>query len=212
MIRPWTWGPRWVQCPEVLVLLCHYISLIVLVKSVSSSFSARIDVFKGWRTGFTYETLTSISPERASVNSCKGCNVRFTDSNTSRSCQEGTRCCVFRSAERTSDLARYCSKTLHHLLLRAPPGWAFCNEWVLWEVVLLSVPSPASSWETSHHFLQSAAAKKTIFGHWIYRHNVLSQITSYGLCYFSVAFGCFFLRSHIHTTEKWTVVAMMARF
>lgn len=127
---------------------------------MSSSFSARTDT----------KHSPSFPPERASVNSCIGCNARFTDSSTYRSCQEGTRGLVFRSAGRTSHMSHRRSKTLSIIfwvrvrVIKTPPDSAFWDEWVFWEVVLLlcffqcHVLLPAVG-EMSTNILQSPAAR-----------------------------------------------------
>lgn len=87
------------------------LDLIDRVRSKSSSCTATTDVSKRWRTGFT-EMFTYCSPDRASVKSVSGLSVLLSASRTSTSCHVGTRCLVYRSEERTCEIAGSCSSTL----------------------------------------------------------------------------------------------------
>lgn len=79
-----------------------YSKYSILVPWLNLSFSARIDVCKRRRAGFTYETL-------APRMRCKRCDARFSLIYI-QVLPEGNH--TFRPAERTLDKACHCSKTL----------------------------------------------------------------------------------------------------
>lgn len=104
--------PRTKPCGHVKEILSAWATVFILeifqdvwldffVSSVSSSLTAKTEVLKRWRTGFTEDMLTYSSPERASVKSARGLRALLSVSRTSTSWYPGTRCLTFRSLEKT---------------------------------------------------------------------------------------------------------------
>ncbi len=94
--------------------------LMSQVSDVSASESTSTFSSKCFSTALMADTLTYLSPDMMSVNSCRGPSALLTDSSTSMCCQEGIKCDLFLSAPSTCLRALTCSRILSTIFCSNP--------------------------------------------------------------------------------------------